>query len=136
MILGANDLVPARSLLSRHPSLDVLPVSCQRPHQEVGRPRFVLAALAESVSCLTCSSVKRFSPELAVCPVLVGSGFWLLPEADPPLPVRSVVLVPDDISKAIPVMNLSDSHIPTGLRDSFADLYGGEVLYNEELALI
>ena len=116
MILGANDLVPARSLLSCHPSLGVLPASCQRPHQEVGRPRFVLAALAESVSCLTCSFVKRFSLELAVFPVLVESGFWLLPEADPPLPVRSVVLVPDDILKAIPVMISSDSHIQNGLQ--------------------
>lgn len=43
----------------------------------------------------------------------------LLPDADPPLLPLPVVLVPDvadDISKAIPVIFKSDSHIQDGIQ--------------------
>lgn len=82
---------PCRTILgTRLPRVSTASTSHLR--QEAGRPLFFLAAFAESVSCLTCSSVKRFSLELAAfaaldrAPVLDG----LLLPADP-LPLLDAV---------------------------------------------
>jgi hypothetical protein len=80
---------------------------------EVGRPRFLLAAFAESVSCRTCSSVKRFSPVLAVLPLLEEPALLLL-EFDAEAPAAAPLVLP--APPALPLLAPEDDMFSVTLR--------------------
>lgn len=110
--------------------------------QEAGRPLFFFAALAESVSCLTCSFVKRFSLELAVFAALDWASALdrSLPPADP-LPLLEPVsrgpseadpdVVPEDIAGSrIRSMSLDffvASHLSQAQRTYDLSSFGREI---------